>query len=142
MVAFLLAGLEWSSNAVPFSSVVLSHLRFIWGVGRCAAIFNDRWFQLEWPSQWSDTNIAPKELVPIVVAVALWGPQWAGQKICSRCDSIAVVCAINKRSARDPVFSRLLCILCMLCAVYDITLVACHLPGLQNASADALSLEK
>ena len=112
------------------------------GVWGCVAIFNDRWFQLEWPSQWSNTNIAPKELVPIVVAVALWGPQWAGQKICSRCDNIAVVCAINKRSARDPVLSRLLRILCMVCAVYDITLVARHLPGLQNASADALSRNK
>ena len=55
---------------------------------------------------------------------------------------VAVVCAINRRSAHDPALSRLLHILCILCVIYDMTLVARHLPGLQNASADALFRKK
>ena len=46
---------------------------------------------------------------------------------------------INKKSARDPTLSRLLRLLALLCAVYDITLTARHLPGVQNTSADAPS---
>ena len=73
------------------------------------------------------------------MAVALWGPQWAGTRVCSLCDNAAVVCAINKKPARDPTLFRLLCLLALLCAVYDIALTARHLPGVQNTSADALS---
>ena len=83
--------------------------------------------------------IAPKELVPIVLAVALWGPQWAGTKVCCWCDNSAVVWAINKGSARDPKLMRLLRTLCFFCAVYKVILTVCHLPGVHNSSADALS---
>lgn len=34
------------------------------------------WFQLEWPESWHAINIAAKELVPIVIAAALWVQQW------------------------------------------------------------------
>ena len=56
--------------------------------------------------------IAPKELVPIVLVLALWGPQRAGTKVCCWCDNSAVVWAINKGSARDPKLMRLLRCLC------------------------------
>ena len=45
---------------------------------------------------------------------------------------MAIVYAVNKKSARDPALSRLLRILCLSCATYDITLVARHLPGVRN----------
>ena len=96
-------------------------------------------FSCHCPSHWSRITIAPKEMAPIVIAVALWGPQWAGSRVCARCDNAAVVCAINKNSARDPTLSRLLRLLALLWAVYDITLTARHLPRVQNTSADALS---
>jgi hypothetical protein len=52
---------------------------------------------------------------------------------------MAVVYSVNKKSARNPILSRLLRLLCLFCAIYDITLVARHLPGASNAAADALS---
>ena len=107
-----------------------------WG---CGATYRNLWLQLSWPSHWSRITIAPKEMAPIVLAMALWGPQWAGSRVCSLCNNAAVVCAINKKSARDPTLSRLLRLLALLCAVYDITLTARHQPGVQNTSADALS---
>ena len=119
--------------------VVTSDASGGWG---SAAIFNNLWFQLEWPSQWADKTIAPKELVPIVIAMALWGPQWAGEKVCALCDNMAVVCAVNKKSARDPALSTLLRILCILCAIYNVSLVARHLPGVENLAADALSRDR
>ena len=107
-----------------------------WG---CGVIYQNLWIQVAWPSQWADVSIAPKEMAPIVMAVALWGLQWKGTRVCSLCDNATVVHIINKKAARDPILARLLRVLCILCAVYDITLTARHLPGVQNTAADALS---
>ena len=42
-----------------------------WGCGA----FTDRgeWFQFRWPAEWSSVHITAKELLPIVVACAVWG---------------------------------------------------------------------
>ena len=104
-----------------------------WG---CGAVHEELWFQLQWPESWATVSIAPKELVPIVIAVVLWGPHWAGKPVCCLCDNTAVVAAVNKRSAKDPTLSHLLHILAFAVAVLDINITACHLPGVQNTSAD------
>ena len=44
-----------------------------WG---CAAAQLPHWFQLQWPTSHSDLPIATKELLPIVMAVAIWGRRW------------------------------------------------------------------
>ena len=60
-------------------------------------------------------------------------------KVCCLCDNAAVVAAVNKGSARDPALMRLIRLLTLLCTILNITVTARHLPGVQNASADALS---
>lgn len=47
-------------------------------------------------------DIAMKELVPILIIAAVWGPRWAAAHVTCRCDNAAVVSLINKGSARDP----------------------------------------
>lgn len=121
----------------PF--VIRSDASGSWG---CGAIYENLWFQLRWPLSWQAVSIAPKELLPIVVAVVLWGPHWAGQRICCLCDNMAVVAAINKGAARDPVLAHLLRLLAFSTAVLDIHVAACHLPGVHNTSADALSRDR
>ena len=37
------------------------------------AIWGTLWLQGQWPTEWSQTNIMIKELVPVVVACAMWG---------------------------------------------------------------------
>ena len=120
------------SNAPPL--ILTSDASGSWG---CGAVYLNAWFQ--WPQEWAQVPIAPKELVPIVMAMALWGPQWTGSVVCCRCDNAAVVATINKGSARDPALTRLLRILALLCAVLNVTVTARHLPGAENTSADALS---
>ena len=131
---------HWNGiNVIPQPTVshsITSDASGRWG---CGAIFNDQWAQLQWPPEWAQVTIAPKELVPIVLAVAMWGPQWRSKKVRCQCDNMAVVFAINKKSARDPALSRLLRLLSLFAAIYDVTLVARHLPGIQNTMADALS---
>ncbi len=84
-------------------------------------------------------HIAPKELVPIIAAIAVWGTYWAGQRICCLCDNMAVVFAVNKGSAKDPQLMRLLRTLFFICARFTITVSAGHIAGDLNSSADALS---
>ncbi len=96
------------------------------GSWRCGATWNGRWFQIPWPPSWVTTSVAPKELVPIVVAIALWGALWTGQRISCYCDNMAVVFSVNKGSARDRQLMRLLRILFFFCAHYRISISARH----------------
>ena len=118
------------------TEIIISDASGSWG---CGALCAGRWFQLPWPPSWKDTPISPKELVPIVVALALWGPKWEGQKVVCFCDNMAVVFAVNKGSARDPRLMRLLHITAFFCGAYKVTLSARHVPGVKNTSAYALS---
>ena len=36
-------------------------------------------FQLEWPRHLEATHITVKELIPIVLGVAVWGREWQGR---------------------------------------------------------------
>ena len=107
-----------------------------WG---CGAQYKNLWFQLQWSESWKNLPISPKESVPIVIAVILWGPYWMGRHICCLCDNTAVVAVVNKGAARDPTLSHLLRLLAFALAVLDIILTVRHLPGAQNMSADALA---
>ena len=128
-------GVSMLPSSIP-DQYITSDASGSWG---CRVIYQNLLIQVAWPSQWADVSIAPKEMAPIVMAVALWGLQWKGTGVCSLCDNAAVVHIINRKTARDPILARILRVLCILCAVYDITLTARHLPGVQNTAADALS---
>ena len=50
------------------------------GTYGCAAVMDTLgWFQAVWPEGWEVVDIVVKELVPVVVAAALWGQFWRGQ---------------------------------------------------------------
>ena len=97
------------------------------------------WFQLTWPESWTSTNIAAKELVPIVLAASLWGPYWHREGVCFRSDNMAVVDVLCSRTARDPLLMHLLRCLVFYAAIYQFDFRAEHLPGSHNMAADALS---
>ena len=133
---------EWNGiSLLPPSMptvVITSDASGSWGYG---ATHYNQWLQLAWPVNWVGMPIAPKELAPIMLAVALWGYQWGGTKVVCLCDNMSVVCANNKGSARDPKLTRLMRILSFFSAMYNIILVARYLPRAQNSSAVALSCD-
>ena len=105
----------------------------------CGAIWGDRWLQLKWPPSFATVAIAPKELIPVVMVCAIWGRAWKGQVIQVHCDNQAVVSVLNSGYSRDDYMMKLIRTLFFFAAEWDIHLVACHIPGIRNVVADAIS---
>ena len=57
-----------------------------WG---CGAFSEREWFQLRWPEVTRELHITVKELIPIVLAAAVWGKEWKGKCVMSYCDNAA-----------------------------------------------------
>lgn len=106
----------------------------------CGAFATDgSWFQLQWPASWFQFHIAAKGMVPVVVALAMWGARWTSSSVMIRSGNMAVVSAINSGSAKDPLLMHLSRCLHFFLAHFDIRLVACHIAGVCNTAADTLS---
>ena len=63
-----------------FKVSIVSDASGSWG---CGALNDRDWFQLKWAGLGasSEQNITVKELLPIVIAAALWGPGWVGKTV-------------------------------------------------------------
>ena len=50
----------------------------------CGAYFNGHWVQCQWPKNWAELDILADitclELVPIVLAFYIWGPNFRNKK--------------------------------------------------------------
>ena len=121
----------------PHSVLITSDASGGWGCGAYSSA--NLWFQAQWPECWSSVHITAKELVPIVVACALWGDQWRGATVLCRCDNAAVVSIVNSGSSKDALVMHLMRSLFFIAAVNGISLYAQHIPGKHNNAADALS---
>ena len=80
-----------------------------------------------------------KELLPIVVAIALWGHRWQGRTIHCRSDNAAVVSIINTGSSKDQLAVHLMQSLFFFMAQTGCILQAVYVEGRLNIAADALS---
>jgi hypothetical protein len=70
---------HWNgASAIPQAMAITSDASGRWG---CGAISNDLWMQLQWPPEWAQVSISPKELIPIELAMATLGPQWNSIKV-------------------------------------------------------------
>ena len=109
-----------------------------WG---CAAVWDSHWFQVAWQNceEFSEASIAAKEMLPILVAAAVWGRQWVGSTVLCNSDNEAVVAVLQSGSAKDKKLAHMLRCLFFLEAKFQFTIVAAHIPGAINVRADALS---
>ena len=107
-----------------------------WG---CGAICGTQWLQCPWNKVWEQETIALKELLPIVLAVAIWGKKWAGSHVLARCDNTAVVEILKSRTSRHAKIMHLVRCLHFLTAIWDINLRAEHIAGVLNTASDAIS---
>ena len=79
--------------------IVTSAALGTWG---CGAYCLAAWLQYQWPPGLKDQHITVKELLPIVIAIAILGAEWANKSILCHCDNEAVVHIINSGTSKDP----------------------------------------
>ena len=120
----------------PVYATLITDASGTWG---CGAYVGSAWFQLHWAGHLTKAHISVKELVPIVIAVGVWGHQWIGKTIMVRSDNTATVAAVNSHTSQHADTAHLLRCLTFLLAKCQCRLVAEHLPGTHNTLADALS---
>ena len=132
-VSFLLPGLKTAPDFTVYSDASGA-----WGYGAwCEPSL--RWFQGQWPPLWRDRNITAKELLPIVLAAALWGPMWQGRAVCFRCDNAAIVHVLHTSKSHEPLVMQLLRGLHLFAMEHTFHFSARHIAGKENGPADALS---
>lgn len=107
-----------------------------WG---CGAYWDSRWFKAPWSSSWQSVNIATKEMVPVILSLAVWGEQLSSLHVQIHSDNMAVVEVIKAKSSKDSMVMHLLRCMHFFTARHDITVSAVHVPGVNNSRADALS---
>lgn len=108
-----------------------------WGCGAFSSF--GQWFQCHWPESWASIHITVKELVPIVLACAIWGKSWSGKMIQCQCDNAAVVAIVNSGRSKNDWVMHLMRSLFFFLARDNVALHAVHLAGRYNQAADALS---
>ena len=97
------------------------------------------WFQVQWQESWLAIHSTAKELLPIVIASALWGHRCTQQRVRFRSDNSAAVCLLNSLSLPDAHLMHLLRCLSFYAAYYRFMFEAAHIPGTQNEAVDAIS---
>ena len=117
--------------------VITSDASGSWGCG--AFTSTGEWFQLKLPETWSDIHITVKELLPIILGVAVWGWAWRGYKVTCLCDNTAVVAIVNLGRSRMDRVMHLMRSLTFFLARWGVSLSCTYLPGVENGAADALS---
>ena len=105
----------------------------------CVAIWSSLWLQFTSPQSYYGVAIAPKELIPIVMACLVWGRSWQGQVVHAHCDNEVVVAVLNSGYSKDDQSMHLVRCLFFILATWDISLMAVHIPGGLNIVADAIS---
>ena len=104
-----------------------------------------RWFQLPWRGTETcrdmdrSRSITWMELLPVVVACAVWGPRLKGQTITVHCDNMGAVALVKSGYSRVPQIMHLLRCLFFFKACYQFSVQAVHVEGVNNAWADAVS---
>ena len=107
----------------------------------CGAWWGAHWLQLKWATAaaWRGIPITQKEVLPAVLACAVWGHQWKARRVQLYCDNEAAVAVLNAGYSHDPLIMHLLRSLFFVKAYFDLDLRAVHTPGKDNVVADAIS---
>ena len=103
-----------------------------------------KWFQGHWPPHMRlnkdrGISIEWQELFPIVVACAIWHPFFTGKRLQFWCDNESVVAIINSGHSKAPRVMDLVRFLVLISMKHNFLVRACHVSGVSNDIADALS---
>ena len=102
-------------------------------------VFGQFVYALPIPKNYMNYNIAQLEILNIVVALKVWGQNWANKRIQIFCDNRAVVDTLNSGRAKEDTLATCAHNIWLLTAMFNITLITSHVYGVRNATADLLS---
>ena len=123
--------MEWSGN----------HTRGGDSGIKLLAWYGNQWLQYKWPqtNSFRDLPITQKEVLPVVLACAVWGEQWSSQMVQAYCVNEAAVSVLNSGYSRDPQIMHLLRCLFFIKAHFQIEVRVSHIPRAKNVQANAIS---
>ena len=101
--------------------------------------YGTSWIQAAFPNSWSKLHISVLELYPIYVLISMFGPQLANSNILFKTDNAAVRDMINSQSSKNSFSLKILRLLVLNLVQFNINLRSCHIPGISNTLADAIS---
>ena len=118
------------------------------GLIRCGALdpVANQWLQLVWPEyemvdelHLREQSITFKELIPVVLACAVWAKRLHGKRVIVHCDNLGAVELVNSGYSKVAQIMHLLRCLFFIRAQFQIEVWAVHVPGAENSLADAIS---
>ena len=130
-------GASFLTPSEPVAVHVYSDASGSFGCGAFTSMME--WIQVEWPVSWQEVDISVKELVPVVMAAAVWGRSWRQCHIIFHSDNAAVVAVVQRKTAKHPSLLHLVRCLYFYAAHFHFSYDAQHVPGVVNVAADALS---
>ena len=109
----------------------------------CAAFLAGKWVQYQWPKHWENQpimrDITFLELVPLVLALFVWGSALSNTKILFRIDNLALVNIVNKRTSKSKRVMSLIRPIVLYTMRYGIQFKTKHIEDTTNQIADSLS---
>lgn len=126
----------WNEDKEAPEIQVVSDASGSWG---CGAYWLPHWFQIQWSHQLQFCSIQVKELIPVVVAAALYGRKWKGKVVEFVIDNQAVVEIVKSRCSREVHLMHLARLLVLIACRCQFHFPATHIAGVDNTLADAIS---
>ena len=115
------------------------------GSAACGAgcIFNKQWSFFEWPKHWENSNILKDlsflEMVPVLLAIHLWGNQMRNKNISFMIDNEGLVAVLNQQTSKSKRLMQLIRPFILFAMQLNMTFKAFHLPSHANKVADSIS---
>lgn len=133
---------EWSSNLILDLFTDSAGAQDL----GCGAYFQGEWCYFSWPAGWEKTNILADmttlELIPVVLALCLWGARLANKKVLFHIDNQALVTILNKQTSKSQRVMFLLRPFIIDCMLHNICFRAVHIPTKNNIIADSISRQQ
>lgn len=109
----------------------------------CGCYYDGKWAFYKWPQAWYGTkvflDITFLEMIPVLLAVVLWGNFMSNKRILMHIDNEALVSVLNKQSSKSKRLMKLVREFVLISMKLNIIFKAVHVSSKSNGIADAIS---
>ena len=109
----------------------------------CGAFYAGKWAHLQWHTEWKSTpllrDITYLELIPIALAIFLWGQEFRNKNVIFFSDNEAVVSILNSKTSKSKIVMSLLRFIIYCTLKFNIQLKSKHISSKDNTIADFIS---